>query len=70
MHCPKKAAQQQPGPNAPARHNVPQQGDDNHVQTRYNHGRLNHLEAEAVQETLDMIEGPQNVTNHMFSVGH
>jgi hypothetical protein len=31
MHCPKKVAQQQLGPSAPAKQNVPQQGADNHV---------------------------------------
>jgi hypothetical protein len=51
MQCPKKAAQQQSGPNAPAKQNVPQPGAGNRSQPRYNHGRLNHLEAEAVQET-------------------
>jgi hypothetical protein len=51
MQCPKKAAQQQSGPNAPAKQNVPQPVAGNRSQPRYNHGRLNHLEAEAVQET-------------------
>jgi hypothetical protein len=57
MHCPKKMAQQQSAPNALARQNVPPQGASNHGQTRYNHGRLNHLEAEAVLETPGMIVG-------------
>jgi hypothetical protein len=57
MHCPKKAAQQQLGPSAPVKQNVSQLGAGNRIQTRYNHGRLNHLEDEAVQETLDMIVG-------------
>jgi hypothetical protein len=48
MQCPKKAAQQQSGPSAPAKQNVPQPGSGNRSQPRYNHGRLNHLEAEAV----------------------
>jgi hypothetical protein len=48
MQCPKKAAQQQSGPSAPAKQNVSQLGAGNHAQTRYNHGRLNNLEAEAV----------------------
>jgi hypothetical protein len=48
MHCPKKVAQQQPGPSAPAKLNVSQLGAGNRTQTRYNHGRLNHLKAEAV----------------------
>jgi hypothetical protein len=52
MQCLKKAAQQQSGPNAPAKHNVSQPGAGNRSQPRFNQGRLNHLEAEAVQETL------------------
>jgi hypothetical protein len=48
MQCPMKAAQQQSGPNAPAKQNVSQPGAGNRSQPRYNHGRLNHLEAEAV----------------------
>jgi hypothetical protein len=65
MHCPKKAAQQQSSPSAPAKQNVSQPGARNHVQTRYNHGRLNHLEAEAVQETLGMIVGMFLVDSHI-----
>jgi hypothetical protein len=57
MQCPKKAAQQQSGSNAPAKQNVPQPGAGNRFQPHYNHGRLNHLEAEAVQETPGMIVG-------------
>jgi hypothetical protein len=48
MQCPKKAAQQQSGPNAPAKQNVSQPRAGNRSQARYNHRRLNHLEAEAV----------------------
>jgi hypothetical protein len=44
-------------PSALAKQNVSQPGAGNHVQTRYNHGRLNHLEAKAVQETPGMIVG-------------
>jgi hypothetical protein len=55
--CPKKAAQQQSVPSAPAKQNVSQPGTGNRSQPRYNHGRLTHLEAEAVQETPDMIVG-------------
>jgi hypothetical protein len=68
MHCPKKVAQQQPAPNAPARQNSPQQGAGNHVQTRYNHGRLNHLEVEAIQETPGMIAGMFLVESHLAEV--
>jgi hypothetical protein len=44
---------------------VSQPGAGNLVQTRYNHGRLNHLEAEAVQETPDMIVGMFSVDSHI-----
>jgi hypothetical protein len=68
MHCPKKAAQQQLGPSAPAKQNVTQPGAGNRVQTRYNNGRLNHLEAEAVQETPGMIVGMFPVDSHIAEV--
>jgi hypothetical protein len=68
MHCPKKMAQHQPTPNAPARQNVPQQGAGNRVQTRYKQGRLNHLEAEAVQETPCIIVGTFSVESHLAEV--
>jgi hypothetical protein len=68
MHCPKKAAQQQPGPSAPAKQNVSQPRAGNRVQTRYNHGRLNHLEAEAVQETPGMIVGMFPIDSHIPEV--
>jgi hypothetical protein len=47
---------------------MPQQGAGNRVQTRYNHGRLNHLEAEAVQETIGMIVGTFPVESHLAEV--
>jgi hypothetical protein len=68
MHCPNKAFQQQSGPSAPAKQNVSQPGAGNHVKTRYNHGRLNHLEAEAVQETPGMIVGMFPVDSHIAEV--
>jgi predicted aspartyl protease len=68
MQCPKKAAQQQSGPNAPAKQNVSQLGAGNRSQPRYNHGRLNHLEAEAVQETPGMIVGMFLVDSHIAEV--
>jgi hypothetical protein len=68
LQCLKKAAQQQSGPNAPAKQNVSQPGADNRSQPRYNHGRLNHLEAEAVQETPDMIVGMFPVDSHIAEV--
>jgi hypothetical protein len=68
MQCPKKVAQQQSGPNAPAKQNVSQPGAGNRSQPRYNHGRLNHLEAKAVQETPDMIVGMFPVNSHIAEV--
>jgi hypothetical protein len=60
-HCPKKAAQQ-PSPNAPTRQNAAQQGGNNHGQA-YNHGKVNHLEVEAIQDAQDVAVG-------MFPVEH
>jgi hypothetical protein len=68
MQCPKKAAQQQSGPNAPAKQNVSQPGVGNRSQSRYNHGRLNHLEAEAVQEIPDMIVGIFPIDSYIAEV--
>jgi hypothetical protein len=68
MQCPKKMAQQQPTHNALARQNALQQGAYNRGQTRYNHGRWNHLEVEAVQETLGMIVGTFSVESHLAEV--
>jgi hypothetical protein len=68
MECPKKAAQQQSGPNALAKQNVSQPGAGNRSQPRYNHGRLNHLEVEAVQETPGMIVGMFPVDSHIAEV--
>jgi hypothetical protein len=68
MQCPKKAAQQQSGPNAPTKQNVSQPGAGNRSQPRYNHGRLNHLEAEAVQETPNMTVGMFPVDSHIVEV--
>jgi hypothetical protein len=55
-------------PQCPAKQNVSQPGAGNHSQPRYNHGRLNHLEAEAVLETLDMIVGMFPVDSHIAEV--
>jgi hypothetical protein len=68
IQCLKKAAQQQSGPGAPAKLNVSQPGPGNRSQPRYNHGRLNHLEAEAVQETPHMIVGTFPVDSHIAEV--
>ena len=45
-----------------------QPGADNHAQTRYNHGRLNHLEAEAVQKTPGMKVRMFLVKSHLVEV--
>jgi hypothetical protein len=68
MRCPKKAAQQQLGPSTLAKQNVSQPGGGNRAHTRYNHGRLNHLEAKAVQETPGMIVGMFPVDSHIAEV--
>jgi hypothetical protein len=68
IQCLKKAAQQQSGPSAPAKQNVPQPGAGNRSQPRYNHGRPNHLEAEVVQETPDMTVGMFPVDSHIVEV--
>jgi hypothetical protein len=68
MQCSKKAALQQSGPSAPAKQNVSQPRAGNRSQPRYNHGRLNHLEAEAVQETPDMTIGMFPVDSHIAEV--
>jgi hypothetical protein len=47
---------------------VSQPGAGNRSQPRYNHGRLNHLEAEAVQETPGMIVGMFPVDSHIAEV--
>jgi hypothetical protein len=46
-NCPKKAAQQPPTVNAPARQGAPQQAPGVRGQA-YNRGKVNHLEAEAI----------------------
>jgi hypothetical protein len=68
MQCPKKTTQQQSGPNTPAKQNVSQPRVGKRSQPRYNHGRLNHLEAEAVQETPGMIVGMFPVDSHIAEV--
>jgi predicted aspartyl protease len=47
---------------------VSQPGAGNRSQPRYNHGRLNHLEAEAVQETAGLIVGMFPVDSHIAEV--
>jgi hypothetical protein len=68
IQSPKKAAQLQSGSSALAKQNVSQPGAGNCSQPRYNHGRLNHLEAEAVQETPSMTVGMFPVDSHIAEV--
>jgi hypothetical protein len=68
MQCLKKVVQQQSGPSAPAKQNVSQPGVGNRSQPRYNHGRMNHLEVEAVQETPSMTVGMFSVDSHIAEV--
>jgi hypothetical protein len=52
-HCPKKATQQSPALNTSARQGAPQQAPGGHGQA-YNRGKVNHLEAEAIQDAPDV----------------
>jgi hypothetical protein len=67
MHCPKKMTQQQTNPNAPARQGVPQQAAGNRGQA-YNRGKVNHLEAEAIQDAPDVAVGMFSVESHPAKV--
>jgi hypothetical protein len=67
-HCPKKAAQQQPAPNAPVRQNGMQQGGNNCGQPRAQYGMVNHLEADTVQETPGVALGMFLVEYHFANV--
>jgi hypothetical protein len=65
-------AQQQTNPNAPARQGVPQQVVGNRGQA-YNRGKVNHLEAEAIQDAPDVAVGMFSVESHpakvLFDIG-
>jgi hypothetical protein len=67
-HCPKKAAQQQPAPNAPVRQNAMQRGGNNHGQPRAQYGKVNHLEADTVQETPGVALGTFSVEYHSANI--
>jgi hypothetical protein len=67
MHCPKKMAQQQTNPNAPTRQGVPQQVAGNSGQA-YNRGKVNHLEAEAIQDAPDVAVVMFSVESHPAKV--
>jgi hypothetical protein len=71
-NCPKKAAQQPPAVNAPARQGAPQQALGVHGQA-YNGGKVNHLEAEAIQDAQDVAVGMFPVESYptkvLFDIG-
>jgi hypothetical protein len=67
-HFPKKAAQQQPAPNAPVKQNAMQLGGNNHGQPRAQYGKVNHLEADTVQETPGVALGTFSVEYHSANV--
>jgi hypothetical protein len=67
-HCPKKAAQQQPAPNAPVRQNAIQPGGNNRGQPRPQYGKVNQLEPDTVQETLGVALGTFSVEYHPANV--
>jgi hypothetical protein len=73
MHCPKKAAQQQSARNAPARQNAPHQGASNRGQKRTQYEKVNHLEADIVQETPGVAVGTFSIDSHsanlLFDIG-
>jgi hypothetical protein len=71
-HCPKKATQQSPTFNTSARQGAPQQAPGGRGQA-YNHGKVNHLEAEAIQDAQDVAVGMFPVESHpakvLFDIG-
>jgi hypothetical protein len=67
-HPRKKAAQQQPAPNAPARQNAMQQGGNNRGQPRVQYKKVNHLEADTVQETPGVALGTFSIEYHSENV--
>jgi hypothetical protein len=66
-NCPKKAAQQSPTVNTPARQGAPQQAPRGRGQA-YNRGKVNHLEAEAIQDAQDVAVGMFPVESHPAKV--
>jgi hypothetical protein len=66
-HCPKKATQQPPAFNTSARHGAPQQALGGHGHA-YNRGKVNHLEAEAIQNAPDMPVGMFPIESHLAKV--
>jgi hypothetical protein len=67
LHCPKKAPQKEPVSNTPTRKGAPQQASGGHGQA-YNHGKVNHKEAEAIQDAPDVAVGMFLVDSHPAKV--
>jgi hypothetical protein len=51
---PEESSQQQPVSNTLARQGAPQQASGGRGQA-YNHGKVNHMEAEAIQDASDVV---------------
>jgi hypothetical protein len=72
MQCPKKAAQQQSFSNTLARQGAPQQASGDRGQA-YNRGKVNHLEAKAIQDAPDVAVGMFLFESHpakvLFDIG-
>jgi hypothetical protein len=67
MQCPKKAVQQQSASNTPTRQRAQQQASGGYGQT-YNHGKVNHMEVEAIQDAPDVEVGMFLVESHPTKV--
>jgi hypothetical protein len=67
MQCPKKAAQQQSASNTQARQGAPHKALGGRGQA-YNHGKVTHLEADAIQDAPDMAVGMFLVESHPAKV--
>ena len=72
MQCPKKMAQQQTNPNAPARQGVLQPAAGNRNQA-YNRGKVNHLETKSIQDAqvvaVAMFPVESHPTKVLFNTG-
>jgi hypothetical protein len=67
-HCLKKAAQQQPAPNASVKQTALQHGGNNRGQPHVQYRKVNHLEANTVQETPGVSLGTFLVEYHSTNV--
>jgi hypothetical protein len=66
-HCPKKATQLSPTFNTLARQGAPQQAPGDRGQA-YNCGKVNHLEAKAIQDAHNVVVGMFLVESHLSKV--